>query len=142
MALQETIELMTKIDAATVEFPTLVKELPTITIKELLLQEIESAPDTLLAEMLDFLRFMKTKQHPKKVEIQSLPTESEVAEFTPKTHTKETSTEASQLPYRPASGRSILRHAGTWAGNDFEECLQLVYATRGKARFDYENPFD
>lgn len=113
-----------------------------MTTKELLLQEIESAPDALLAEMLLFLRFLKTKQHPEKPETQSLPTESEVAESTPKTHTKETSTEASQLPYRPASGRSILRHAGTWAGDDFEKCLQLVYTTRGKARFDYENPFD
>ncbi len=34
--------------------------------------------------------------------------------------------------FRPASGRSLSRHAGTWAGNDFEECLQLVYDTRGK----------
>ena len=33
-------------------------------------------------------------------------------------------------PFRPASGRSLLRHTGTWAGNDFEECLQMVYDTR------------
>jgi hypothetical protein len=30
-------------------------------IKELLLQEIESSSDVLLAETLDFLRFLKTK---------------------------------------------------------------------------------
>jgi len=113
-----------------------------MTIKELLLQEIESVPDTILAETLDFLRFLKTKQHPEKAEIQSLPTESEAAESTEQPHSKHTSTDASQLPYRPASGRSILRHAGTWAGDDFEECLRLVYATRGKAKFDYENPFE
>ena len=46
--------------------------------------------------------------------------------------------DSSQLPYRPASGRSILRHAGTWEGDDFQECLQLVYATRGHAKFDYD----
>ena len=52
----------------------------------------------------------------------------------PKTTTK---------PYRPASGRSILRHAGTWAGDDYDECLQSVHATRGKAKFDYDlNPFE
>ena len=113
-----------------------------MTIKELLLEEIESASDDLLAETLLFLRFVKTKQNPEKPEIQSLSTESDAAESTPKTHSTETSTEASQLPYRPASGRSILRHAGTWAGDDFEECLQLVYATRGKAKFDYHNPFE
>ena len=33
-------------------------------------------------------------------------------------------------PFRPSSGRSLLRQAGTWAGDDFEECLQLVYDTR------------
>ena len=37
--------------------------------------------------------------------------------------------------YRPASGRSLLRHAGTWAGDDFEECLQLVYDTRAPLEF-------
>ncbi|GAB4187955.1 MAG: hypothetical protein Fur006_28200 [Coleofasciculaceae cyanobacterium] len=26
-------------------------------------------------------------------------------------------------PFRPPSGRSLLRHAGTWAGDDLEECL-------------------
>lgn len=45
-------------------------------------------------------------------------------------------TDSSELPYRAASGRSILRHAGTWTGDDFHERLQSVYATRGKAKFD------
>ena len=48
------------------------------------------------------------------------------------------STKNSQQPARPASGRSILRHAGTWAGDDIEECLQQVYATRKKAKFEYD----
>ena len=34
------------------------------------------------------------------------------------------------LPYRPASGRSLLEHAGTWKGDDFEECLRTVYDNR------------
>ena len=41
--------------------------------------------------------------------------------------------------FRPANGpstaRSLLRYAGTWEGDDLEECLELVYATRSKARF-------
>jgi hypothetical protein len=79
-----------------------------MTIKKQLFQEIESTPEELLEETLDFLRFLKTKQS-----------------------------------YRPASGRSILRHAGKWSGNDLEECLRAVYATRGKAKFDYDlNPFE
>lgn len=109
-----------------------------LTIKELLLQEIESTSETVLAETLDFLRFLKTKQP----EIQSLPQESQPEVTTEQIDLNETSTENSQQPYRPASGRSILKHVGTWAGDDFEECLQSVYATRGKAKFDYDNPFD
>jgi hypothetical protein len=103
-----------------------------MTIKELLFQEIESSPDSLLEETLDFLRFLKTKQESAKKD--TLP---------PQVNSEETPIDSSQLPYRPASGRSILRHAGTWSGDDFQECLQSVYATRGKAKFDYDlNPFE
>ncbi len=111
-----------------------------MTIKELLLQEIESSPDLLLEETLDFLRFLKTKQT--KSERQSTSIESEATATTTQTDLEKTSTETEQA-YRPASERSILRHVGTWAGDDFEECLEMVYATRGKAKFYYDrNPFD
>ena len=33
----------------------------------------------------------------------------------------------------PSSGRSLLRHAGKWQGDDFEDCLQFVYDTRSEA---------
>jgi hypothetical protein len=36
---------------------------------------------------------------------------------------------------RTASGRSILRHAGQWEGDDFEDCLQSVYNDRSEAKF-------
>jgi hypothetical protein len=36
---------------------------------------------------------------------------------------------------RPSSGRSLLRHAGKWQGDDFEECLQAVYDSRSAAKF-------
>ena len=39
------------------------------------------------------------------------------------------------LPLRPASGCSLLRHAGTWQGDDFEECLQSVVESRGQVEF-------
>jgi hypothetical protein len=96
-----------------------------MTIKELLLLEIESTPDTILAETLDFIRFLKTKS------TQTQPV-SEVSPSAP--HTTVNST-----------GRSLLEHLktiGKWEGDDLEECLELVYATRGKAKFDYENPFE
>ena len=34
-----------------------------------------------------------------------------------------------------SAGASWLKFAGTWAGDDAEACLKLVYAMRGKARF-------
>ncbi|MBH8577475.1 DUF2281 domain-containing protein [Nostocaceae cyanobacterium CENA369] len=103
-----------------------------MTIKQLLFQEIESSPESLLEETLDFLRFLKNKQQSDKKHTQQ-----------PQVKSEETPTNSYQSSYRPPSGRSILRHAGTWEGEDFQECLELVYATRGKAKFDYDlNPFE
>lgn len=31
---------------------------------------------------------------------------------------------------RPRSGKSLLKHAGTWKGDDFEQCLEAVYENR------------
>ncbi|WP_315784040.1 DUF2281 domain-containing protein [Fischerella sp. JS2] len=94
-----------------------------MTIKQQLLQEIESTPDTILAETLDFLRFLKTKETQTRtfLEAESI------------TDTLVNST-----------GRSLLEHLktiGKWSGDDLQEYLQLVYATRGKAKFD-DNPFE
>lgn len=37
--------------------------------------------------------------------------------------------------FRPRSGRSLLRHAGTWDGDDLQECLETVIHSRGYAGF-------
>jgi len=34
-----------------------------------------------------------------------------------------------------STARSLRKYMGTWNGDDLEECLDLVYRTRGKARF-------
>ncbi|MDZ4872109.1 MAG: hypothetical protein CLLPBCKN_001497 [Chroococcidiopsis cubana SAG 39.79] len=39
--------------------------------KELLLQEIEQVPEAILDEVLDFLRFLKTKNEREKLEMQT-----------------------------------------------------------------------
>lgn len=51
--------------------------------------------------------------------------------------TNETQSNSSKEPQniRPASGNSLLRHAGTWEGEDFEDCLQSVYDNRGRLEF-------
>jgi hypothetical protein len=33
----------------------------------------------------------------------------------------------SLLNLRRGSGKSFLRHSGTWEGDDFEKCLQAIY---------------
>jgi hypothetical protein len=87
-----------------------------MTLKELLIQEIEASPDELLAQTLNFLRFLK------------LQTQPEIS----------TSAIYSQdlVPIiRGSTAEDLLKFAGTWHGDDFEECLQLVYETRSPAEF-------
>jgi hypothetical protein len=38
-------------------------------------------------------------------------------------------------PLSHSTAESLLKYAGTWEGDDFEECLQLVYDTRGQIEF-------
>jgi hypothetical protein len=78
----------------------------TMDIRKLLIQEIESSPDILLAETLNFLRFLKTKP------------DSEPS-----------------VILKGSQAEDLLKFAGTWQGDDFEECLQLVYETRSQAEF-------
>ena len=48
-----------------------------------------------------------------------------------------------KLADKPASERSILSHAGAWVGDDLEDCLELVYKTRGKVKINnHLNPFE
>ncbi len=93
----------------------------------------------LLEETLDFLRFLKTKQYSAvKTNTQQPTIQSETVGSDIVLQPEDNIIDSSQLPYHPASGHSILRHAGTWEGDDFQECLQLVYTTRGHAKFDYD----
>ncbi|WP_008311685.1 hypothetical protein [Leptolyngbya sp. PCC 6406] len=42
---------------------------------------------------------------------------------------------ASESPaFRPPTGGSLLSHTETWAGEDFEDCLERVYETRSQLR--------
>lgn len=90
-----------------------------MTIKQILIQEIESASNTILLQTLDYLRFLKTKNNPDKA--------------------------TSSTPIN-STGKSLFKHLktiGSWEGDDLEECLQEVISSRGQAKFDYElNPFD
>jgi hypothetical protein len=68
-----------------------------------------------------------------------------IAEFVEFIKNKQETTQSpsEMVSYKPASGRSILRHAGTWMGNDLENCFQLVSQTRGKVKINPRlNPFE
>jgi hypothetical protein len=44
----------------------------------------------------------------------------------------ESSSPETPTPKRHSTAESLLKYAGTWEGEDFKECLQLVYDTRGQ----------
>ncbi len=92
-----------------------------MTTKKRLLQEIENTSETLMEELLDFLLFIKSR------------------------HTKHqiTNTESTvSTSYRPASGESLLRHAGGWSGDDLADCLDSVYELRSTIKISETNLFD
>lgn len=67
-----------------------------------------------------------------------------IAEFVEFIKKKQETSQISSEPtvYKPASEHSILRHAGTWVGDDLEDCLQLMLETRGKLKINHRlNPF-
>jgi hypothetical protein len=74
-----------------------------IQLKNQLLQELDELPTDLLTQTLDFVTFLKTKQSQ---------------------HVQELS------ETRPSTATSLLKHAGTWAGDDIHECLEDVRALR------------
>ncbi len=66
-----------------------------------------------------------------------------IAEFVQFIKDKQEINSSKPSNYRPPSGRSILRHGDTWEGDDLEQCLQLMYETRGKVIIDnHINPFE
>lgn len=44
----------------------------------------------------------------------------------------ESSSLETPTPNSHSTAQSLLKYAGTWEGDDLEECLQLVYDTRGQ----------
>ena len=100
-----------------------------MTLKEALIDEIEAVPDELLQELLDFLRFIKARQL-------TTQSNSQISNQQPAP-----ASTMIQQSYRPASGHSLLSHAGKWAGDDLEACLHEIYETRGEAEFSLDEMF-
>ncbi|GAP93683.1 hypothetical protein [Leptolyngbya sp. NIES-2104] len=117
-----------------------------MTYREILLQEVETASDEVLAEAIDFIRFLKSKSGANSPSDQESP--ESVAGVNseqlndPKTAFGSFLADLKQLPLQRAEplrqdtkGRNLSPFIGTWQGNDLEECLRFVEETRSQAEF-------
>ncbi|NET57044.1 MAG: DUF2281 domain-containing protein [Symploca sp. SIO2E6] len=77
-----------------------------ISPREQLHQEIEQAPAEIVEIVLDFILFLKSRH----------------------SH----SSMAKPIPSTAASILKTLENIGTWEGDDFDECLELVHQSRSK----------
>lgn len=95
-----------------------------MTLKELLLQELETADDALLADTLAWIRSRKDLNQSQQTS--STPARSLNGEPT----------------LQGAKLGDLLQFANTWVGDDLEDCLEAVYATRSQAEVHPESdPF-
>ncbi|ALF54679.1 hypothetical protein ACX27_20525 [Nostoc piscinale CENA21] len=86
-------------------------------IKAQLLAAIETAPESILEQTLNYLEYLKAKeQKSQNPSLEALKKEGEPI-------------------LRGSKAKDLLKFAKTWQGDDFEECLQLVYDTRSQTEF-------
>ena len=91
----------------------------TIEIRQSIHQQIDRLSSEQLALMIEFLEFLQFK-----------------SAKSPSSAILSTSLELSGEPILTGSKiADLLQVAGTWHGNDFEECLQSVYEARLPAEF-------
>lgn len=91
--------------------------LPMTSIKEELLLAIESTPEPILEQILDYLEYLKTKAATSHTQSNTIPVQE------------------GEPILRRSKAKDLLKFAGTWLGEDFKECLQLVYNTRSQTEF-------
>jgi hypothetical protein len=85
-------------------------------IREQLERAIANTPEPILEEVLNYLEYLKTKHNGTSIKPAN------------------TSVEVEPI-LRGSKAKDILKFAGTWQGDDFLECLQLVYNTRSQSEF-------
>jgi hypothetical protein len=97
-----------------------------MTLKEILIQELETASNEVISETINFVQFLKTKPPLN----QNIPVpDTNIGEQAP--------------PVKKGTVGDLLQFAGKWQGDDAQECLDMVYATRSRASYDpTKNPFN
>ena len=79
----------------------------TLQLRQTINQYLDQLPSDHLRLVADFISFLVQKEQ------QTPPTEP----FS---------------DFRPPTSGTLLSHSETWAGDDFEDCLQTVYETRSR----------
>ena len=122
-------------------------------VREQLYQEIDQAPDKILEITLEFLLFLKSRSSDAVAAAlgacirENCDSLSEASEKSDRTSDEVSAAlgaciqENADLPYRPASGKSLVNYQGGWAGDDFDQCLQQVHDSRSKVNFSKHEPF-
>ncbi|MBS9392311.1 MAG: hypothetical protein HEQ29_03885 [Dolichospermum sp. LBC05a] len=87
------------------------------TIKQNLIAAIENTPEPILQQTLDYLEYLKTKITASTIKSSSVPAQD------------------GEPILRGSKAKDLLKFAGTWQGDDFEKCIQLVYDNRSKSEF-------
>lgn len=89
-------------------------------IRQKLHRQVDQLPFNVLLLATEFLELLKSKDEREK--IPSVPS------AIPKL-------EEDKPVLTGSTGADLLQFAGTWQGNDFEDCLEAVYETRSPAEF-------
>lgn len=103
-------------------------------LRQALHQQIDQLPLEWLGLVAEFLAFLRFRQSSRS----GFPA---VMEFWDESAVQTSVTTAGEQFSAPdrgeqaSTGADLLRFAGTWQGDDFEECLQEVYAQRSIAEF-------
>ena len=89
-------------------------------IRQKLHEQIDQLPSDLLIVAAEFLAFLKSRS----ADDTSLLASSSVAEAA-----------SGEAVLTGSTGADLLQFAGTWQGDDLEDCLEIVYETRSPAEF-------
>ncbi|PHM08093.1 hypothetical protein [Nostoc sp. 'Peltigera malacea cyanobiont' DB3992] len=87
------------------------------TIKKQLLAALETAPELILEQTLDYLEYLKIRKNASGIKLE------------------DTSIQDGEATLRHSKAKDLLKFANNWEGDDFEKCLQFVCDTRSDAEF-------
>ncbi len=89
-------------------------------IRQQLHRQIDQLPSDLLVAAAEFLAFLKSRRA-KDIHLSAASSVPEGMSDEP--------------VLTGSTGVDLLQFAGTWQGDDFEDCLEIVYETRSPAEF-------